>query len=509
MRNDNDIHIYRHLVSAYFLALLLTAVFVYPLAPLLKAVFGGSCLDGMLHVSGARRALSWVQISASVGALLFWFRPLARYLSGNFPELRQKAAERFSATYRALVFLAAANFAFDIAVLSIFGPGLPEGAGPWGYLAIVLLPELLSLCYFVWFAILYLEPVLFEKVALRLYDGEELYRRKRGLSFSIRTRLFMMIVSLAVIPMAMVAVNLALISDPAFRELRITLLSLMLLALACIAGYSEMIYRSITKPLAELVRKMDRLANGDFAVKTSVLSDDEIGSVKAHFNDMVDGMAERERLRDTFGKYMSIEIAKRLLSSGKFQLGGDSIRATILFSDIRDFTPLSEGMTPQQLVGFLNNYFSHIVAPVTRHRGVVNKFIGDAVMAIFAPQFGSENHVEDALKAALGMREALKSFNGLRLVPGEVRFGVGLHTGVLVAGNIGTEQRLEYTVIGDTVNIASRIESANKGLGSTILISDDVYRALGGELLDAHSYRKCEDIVLKGKGKPITLYSVG
>lgn len=509
MERENDIHIYRHLISAYFLSLILTATFIYPMVPLLKGMLGQAYVADLLKAGPWQKAFTWVEMAGSVAALLFWFRPLARFLSGDFPQLREQAVARFSATYKVLIWIAAANLALDLLAGAVFGYRLPAEAGFWGFIAVILVPELLYLCYFVWFAILYLEPVLFEKVALRLYGGDELYRRKRGLSFSIRTRLFMMIVSLAVIPMALVAANIAMLQDPAIRELRTSLIALMLLALACIAGYSEMIYRGVTKPLAELVKKMGRLAEGDFGVRTSVLSDDEIGSLKAHFNDMVGAMEERERIKDTFGKYVSIEIARQLMASGKIKLGGDSITATILFSDIRGFTPLSEKLPPDQLVKFLNTYFSHIVGPITRHHGVVNKFIGDAVMAIFAPQFGSENHVEDAVRAALGMKEKLKDFNLKGLGPGEVRFGVGLHTGVLVAGNIGTEQRLEYTVIGDTVNIASRIESANKSLDSTILVSEEVYKGIGEKLRSEAGFTKCEDITLKGKERAMTLYSVG
>ena len=505
MAEKNNIHVYRYLFSGYYVGLLLAGIVSYPATLLLMRFFGPGYIDTL--VKGSKLA-GGLKMAACLAAIVVWFRPLALYLSKKSDDLRAAAVDRFNSTYYFFICLAAASVGIDLLRGLFFNTGLPPGWKLKDFLACLLIPEVYLQYYFVYFAVILLEPLLFEKMALRLYDEDTLYTKKRGLSFGVRTRLFLMILNLAVIPMLVLAADLTLLEVPGFLNEKFALLSLIAVSLACILGYSEMIYRSITKPLAELVKKMGRLAEGDFSVKTTVLSGDEIGMVKVHFNEMVAAMDERERLKDTFGRYVSIEIARQLMSSGKIKLGGDSISATILFSDIRGFTPLSEGMSATRLVEFLNSYFSHIVGPITEHHGVVNKFIGDAVMAIFAPQFGSESHVEDAMRAALGMRESLREFNRKGLGPGEVQFGVGLHTGVLVAGNIGTEQRLEFTVIGDTVNIASRIESANKTLASTILISEAVYNGIGESLRALAAFEKCEEVMLKGKAKAMTLYRV-
>ena len=251
---------------------------------------------------------------------------------------------------------------------------------------------------------------------------------------------------------------------------------------------------------------MERVAGGDFAVRTTVLSGDELGLIKAHFNEMAAGLAERERIRDTFGKYVSVEVAKRLVEEGGIELGGEDIEATILFSDIRGFTSMSELMPAKTLVKFLNDYFAHITVPLMDNHGIINKFIGDAVMGVFAAQFGSPNHVDDAMRAVLGMREKLAEFNAKRPVPEEVRFGIGIHTGTLVAGNVGTERRLEYTVIGDTVNIASRLESENKSQKSTVLISGETYDRMTPALREKFAFEKVSDISIRGKRKALTLY---
>jgi len=260
-------------------------------------------------------------------------------------------------------------------------------------------------------------------------------------------------------------------------------------------------------PINNLVRRMGRVSKGDFKCKTSVLYVDEIGQLKGHFNSMLDGLVEREKIKDTFGKFISFEIAEKLLKEKKVNLMGEEIEATILFSDIRNFTPLGEKLGASGLVEFLNLYFSHIVKPIHEHNGVINKFIGDAVMAVFSPIFGNAGHEESAVRSALGMRRALETFNALNKYP-PVKFGVGIHRGKLVAGNIGTEERMEYTFIGDNVNIASRIESENKTFNSDILISEQVFAALGDEMKSGLKLEKCDRVHVKGREGELTLYKI-
>lgn len=264
---------------------------------------------------------------------------------------------------------------------------------------------------------------------------------------------------------------------------------------------------NVQGPMNALIRRMKSVAQGDFECKSSVLYSDEIGQLKGHFNMMLDGLQEREKIKDTFGKYVSMEIAEKIMKSGKVNLAGEEIEATILFSDIRDFTPLSEKLSPPELIKFLNVYFSHITGPIMKHKGVINKFIGDAVMAIFSPVFGTEDHAEAALRSALEMRGALKEFNADEKHP-SVAFGVGLHTGALVAGNVGTENRLEYTVLGDTVNVASRIESQTKAQNTEILISGALHAEIDQGRFPAARFVECGPVLMKGKSEPLSLYKV-
>jgi adenylate cyclase len=220
---------------------------------------------------------------------------------------------------------------------------------------------------------------------------------------------------------------------------------------------------------------------------------------------MVDGLKERDNLRSTFGKYMSASVMEHLLA-GKVVLGGESLRVTILFTDIRSFTTISERMDPQQLVGLLNEYFTEMVSIVMQEDGVVDKYIGDAIMAVFGAPVSKPEDAVRAVRAAVRMRTALESLNvrlSQRGIPA-LRTGIGIHTGEVVAGNIGSDKRMEYTVIGDPVNVASRLETSTKDLGVDVLISEDTF-GLTKHVIEARPVR---EITVKGRAKPVMTYEV-
>lgn len=435
--------------------------------------------------------LGILDILAVYGFAYFWTRPLARFLDTREESLRAVAQSRFNGLYRVLLGLWAGEL-----LISALWSWFHNPASSW---AVILLPNAVDSYFSAYFTIIFLEPLLITNARF-LYTEPSIFERKAGPMWTVHAKLILMVVNLILLPLALLELirRTGGTGGDAWPVIAATFIFA--------AGCLEILYRSIARPLSQLNEKMGLVAKGDYSAKTIVLDDDEIGELKAGFNEMVDGLAERERLKDTFGRYVSVEVAKRLVETGAISLGGESIEATILFSDIRDFTEMSERMPPQELVAFLNEYFSYVTAPISAHNGMINKFIGDAVMAVFAPQFGSKNHVDDAVRAALGMREKLAELNA-RGGP-EIRFGVGLHTGTLVAGNIGTEKRLEYTVIGDTVNVASRIESQNKDLGSVILISEAVHEGLSPALRATVRSERCDNVKVKGRAQSLVLYKV-
>jgi adenylate cyclase len=263
--------------------------------------------------------------------------------------------------------------------------------------------------------------------------------------------------------------------------------------------------RIMSSALSRVSGALVRLKQQEYVKVKPVRTGDELEDLATGFNDMVDGLAERDKLKTTFGKYMTDAVVDHLMA-GKVQLGGETLTATILFSDIRGFTAISEKMDAKQLVGLLNEYFTEMVDVVMREDGVVDKYIGDAIMAVFGAPVAKPDSAISAVRAAVGMRQALAELNKKLAERGEkqIETGIGIHTGEVVAGNIGSEKRMEYTVIGDTVNLASRLESATKELGVAILIGQDTY-----DLVKDHfELRPIKEITVKGREQPVMTYEV-
>jgi adenylate cyclase len=200
------------------------------------------------------------------------------------------------------------------------------------------------------------------------------------------------------------------------------------------------------------------------------------------------------------------EEVARMVMKGDLALGGESKIATVFFSDIRSFTSISEKMTPAEVVDFLNEYMTLMVEIIHRYGGVVDKFIGDAIMAIWGAPISRPNDAENAVSAALEMRAVLHKFNqgrGSRTKP-IIRIGMGLNTGEVLAGQIGSNDRLEYTVIGDTVNLASRMEGLNKTFGTDILITQNTYELVKKKFVCQPLHK----VQVKGKAEAQRVYAV-
>jgi adenylate cyclase len=247
----------------------------------------------------------------------------------------------------------------------------------------------------------------------------------------------------------------------------------------------------------------EQVKTGKYVSTPVIRTGDELEGLAVHFNDMVRGLEERDRLRDTFGRYVTRQVADHLMK-GNMNLGGEMVPVTILFSDIRSFTSISETMHPSALLDFLNEYFSGMVESVMHHHGVVDKFIGDAIMAVFGAPVPEPSDPLNAIKAALEMRTRLDKINiefKRRGLP-EIKNGIGLHSGRVVAGNIGHSERMEYTVIGDAVNLASRLEGMTKELEADVLLSEDLYVQVQ-EHVEVEPLRK---IKVKGRDQEIMVY---
>lgn len=266
--------------------------------------------------------------------------------------------------------------------------------------------------------------------------------------------------------------------------------------------------KTVSQPVLALVDAARKIERGEFETGLKPTTRDELGLLTNSFASMGKGLAERERIKETFGKFVNKEVAERALT-GQLVLGGVRKTATIFFSDIRSFTAISERLAPEAVVEFLNEYMTRMVHCVERTGGVVDKFIGDAIMAVWGTPVSTGNSKRDALeclRAALFMRQSLVEFNRGRGSDDKpvIRIGCGINTGSCLAGQIGSSQRMEYTVIGDAVNLASRIEALNKPLGTDILVSDKTYSLVKdyviAEVMPA--------IRVKGKSEPLRIYAI-
>jgi len=263
--------------------------------------------------------------------------------------------------------------------------------------------------------------------------------------------------------------------------------------------------KTITKPIKRLAGAAEQVKDGEYELDIKASTRDEIGDLTDSFVEMAQGLAEREKMKEAFGKFVNKEIAEKAMR-GELELGGERKDVAIFFSDIRSFTAISESLQPEEVVGFLNAYMTRMVECVNKTNGVVDKFIGDAIMAVWGTPVSYGNDIENAVNGALMMRTALIDFNKDRGGPGKpiIKIGCGINVGPVIAGQIGSQERMEYTVIGDAVNLASRIESLNKPFGTDILISQDAYE----RVQDLYITQPMQKIKVKGKAAPQSVYAV-
>lgn len=287
---------------------------------------------------------------------------------------------------------------------------------------------------------------------------------------------------------------------------RIILFSLAVLFIAIIL--IRIFSNGITNPIKELVGAAGQIEKGEFELSIKPRTRDEIGLLTESFVQMGKGLSEREKLMVSFSKFTNKTIAQKA-ASGELTLGGENRNATIFFSDIRSFTAMSEKIQPNEVVEFLNVYMTKMVDCINKTGGVVDKYIGDAIMAVWGAPESSGSPASDALNAvtaALMMRVELFKFNKERAAAGlpPVKIGCGINSGPVVAGQIGSEERMEYTVIGDAVNLASRTEALNKPFATDVLITENTYNLIKDKIV----VQEMPGVHVKGKTDAIKMFAV-
>ncbi len=321
-------------------------------------------------------------------------------------------------------------------------------------------------------------------------------------------------IGLTIPPAMLIVADLTVLS--AFRAAQgITLSEAILLDLGgTILAASLSFYflaRLLTLPTASLIEAVGRIQDDDFDIETPVIVDHEIGELSQNFSAMAAGLSEKERIKRTFEMYVSEPIVRSILSSkdgGDGRLPGELRLATVMFTDIEGFTTLSERITPVQLVDILNDYFERISTPVHDQGGLVVNYIGDAMMAVFNVPVETEDHASRAIAAAMEIQRLTEDtlFDGQYTL----RTRIGIHTGPVVAGSVGGHDRLAYTVYGDTVNAAARLEEENKTYRTRILASEATVGlarrgASAGEGVQFDALGSCG---VRGRSAPLQVFSV-
>ncbi len=306
--------------------------------------------------------------------------------------------------------------------------------------------------------------------------------------------------------------------DAVKREVLVATMLVYAAALIVLFGLAQIVAWSIREPLVRILATTQAITEGRLDARSGLNRADEFGILGRHFDGMAAGLKEREFIRDTFGRYMSERLAKKLLGDPTAtQLGGEEIEVTILFADLRSYSTISERLSPTQVITVLNEYMGEMGKVVDEHHGVVIEFLGDAILAVFGAPEDDPLHPEHAVQCALAMQRRLDVLNaqwdqtGLAALWKQagverLRARIGVHTGNVVAGNMGGFRRMKYAVIGDAVNVATRVEALNNQTDTDILVTaatrTKLPDAIAAKLLTKGTHP------IKDRALPVEVFSV-
>jgi adenylate cyclase len=337
-----------------------------------------------------------------------------------------------------------------------------------------------------------LRPVLAE-VSCALPDGAQLGRA----GVSLKYKLLLALPAITIIS-GVTVVGFAAPSTAGLHQLGLGVLITIGVAFTISLGLSLMLSRSVLGPIYDLQQGTARVARGDFSVRVPVYATDETGALAGSFNEMVAGLQERERLREAFGAFVDPGVAERVLEQGTM-LPGEEVDVTVLFLDIRSFTAFAERRGARDAVARLNAFYELIVPVLMRHGGHANKFIGDGVLGVFNAPERVADHADAAVAAALEICAAIRERYGDAL-----RVGIGINSGTVVAGTVGGGGRVEFTVIGDAVNTAARVERATRTTGDDILLTEATRALLRA---DHGGFEERGETELRGKAERVLLHA--
>jgi class 3 adenylate cyclase len=285
--------------------------------------------------------------------------------------------------------------------------------------------------------------------------------------------------------------------DPSLRALGVGVLVALGVSFTISFELSALLANSLLEPIQDLRRGTERVIAGDLRVRVPVLGTDETGRLAGSFNHMVAGLEERERLREAFGAFVDPQLAERVIEEGTV-LEGEEVEVTVLFVDIREFTAFAERASAAEVVTELNAFYERVVPVLVRHGGHANKFVGDGLLGVFGAPEHLADHADRGVAAALEIAAVVRRAYG-----GRLRIGIGVNSGPVVAGTIGGGGRVEFTVIGDTVNTAARVEAITRETNDTILVTE----ATRGLLRSDHGgFAERGTVALRGRSEPVKVH---
>lgn len=349
----------------------------------------------------------------------------------------------------------------------------------------------------------------------KLFPPEALLNRPHSVRINVLTRLLVVSIMIGTMPAILIShITLRQITeiknghlsiDSFLAQMPIAIVFLLILSVSLAVCMSIFLARSVSEPLRKTGAAMNKIRKGDLDAGIMVVSNDEIGLVGEGFNRMVEGLRERDHIRETFGSYMSESVVAEILESPEgVKLGGELREITILVSDLRGFTRMTDSLDPQSVIKILNSYFERMTDVVVSHQGTIDEFTGDGILVFFGAPKPMSDHKQVAVACALDMQKELQELNKeySRLGWPELRMGIGINAGQLVVGNIGSEKRKKYGAVGTPINVAFRIESL--AAGGEILLAQSVHEHLANQL-ELGSIREA---LIKGFDTPITLRQV-
>ena len=445
---------------------------------------------------------------------ILYERPIRHYLnmaSRNKPVARDFAVNAHQRLLNEPFFLIALDLAIWLTAAVVyplffwlFGPSHPVVSRAF-FMSLITGLITITVAFFVF------EHVLQKRLTPFFFPNGGLYATPKTIRIRIRTRLFAFLFACNLVPFLAI-LNLLRESTEINMEaaailsgLKAEVFSNSLIFMGVGVWLTILVSSNLTRPLQGIIHVLRGVRHGNFEKKVRVTSNDEIGYTGDVINEMNEGLKERDFIKETFGKYVAQEVRDEVLS-GRVPLDGEMKEVTILFADLRDFTPMTESHEPKLVVKIMNSYFEEMAAAIHQEGGLVLQFLGDEIYAVFGAPISRADHPERASRAAIAMNQRLVEVNKRFSGQGwpTLRHGIGIHTGEAVAANIGSPDRLSYLLVGDTVNLASRLQGLTKDMGEEIIISE----ATRVRLQDNFQLRRLTASKVKGKNEPVEIFAL-